>query len=765
MDQAEHIADYVLKFVNQTYRSIFLTGKAGTGKTTLLRKIIETTHKNAVIVAPTGIAALNAGGVTIHSFFQLPFATFIPNNDFIPDEATENQMRIENFNTLRRHFKMPGSKKRLIESLELLIIDEVSMLRADVLDAMNFMLQHVRRNPFPFGGVQVLFIGDLLQLPPVVKNAEWQILRQFYDSAFFFSAKVIEQNPPLYIELEKIFRQTDDQFIGILNNLRNNKFTAQDSAILDEHIDLDFDVKNNDGYIILTTHNEKADRINEETLKAIASKTYTFKAEIIADFPEKIYPVERELHLKEGAQVIFVKNDPSFEKRFFNGKMGIVSYLDKHEIRVFFPDENVTIEVEKYEWQNIRYKTNPNTKEIEEEILGTFTHYPIKLAWAITVHKSQGLTFDKAALDISEVFAPGQAYVALSRLRSLGGLKLISPLKNKKLSTSFEVSNYAKHKIKSDQISTVYEKAAIEYLEWMILDAFSWKNLQAEWQHHLTSYQLEVKKSKKLQYRTWAETQTKTINEMIVHSERFLQQVRYLFHTVDFDFEHIKERCEKAYAYFFPNMDHISYELLLTIERVKRTKNVKALFEELTELEHVQINTAIKMQKLLLALKCFEEQKPLEKQNLLSQDILNYRLQHLLRISDIIRSENLAWEEEDEMEMVYYEEPKKKKKEKKDKKPTTEVTLEMFQAGKSIDEIAVERKLSANTILSHIQKLIEAGSLNIHDVLPQDKLNDLASTFEEFAMLTNSEIKEIVGNKFTWEEIRMYRSAMKTNSL
>lgn len=761
MENTAQIADYVLKFVNQTHRSIFLTGKAGTGKTTLLHQIIETTHKNAVIVAPTGIAALNAGGVTIHSFFQLPFATFIPNNEYIPDETTEKEIRIENFHTLRRHFVMPAAKKRLIESLELLVIDEVSMLRADVLDAMNFMLQHVRKNYAPFGGVQVLFIGDLLQLPPVVKNKEWQLLRQFYDSPFFFNAKVIQQAQPIYIELEKIYRQTDSNFIQILNHLRDNRFTEKDAELLNEHIDLDFDTKNNDGYIILTTHNEKADRINEESLKAIPAASYVYEADIVADFPEKIFPVERRLELKEGAQIIFIKNDPSHEKRFYNGKMGIISYLDKYDIRVFFPEENTTIELEKYEWQNIRYRTNPNTKEIEEEILGTFTHYPIKLAWAITVHKSQGLTFDKAALDISEVFAPGQAYVALSRLRSLAGLKLISPLKNKKLITSFEVANYAKNKIATEKIPHIYQQASIEFLEWMILEAFSLKNLQQAWQQHLVSYQLEIKKSKKLQFKNWAEAQTKAINEMIIHSERFLQQVRYLFHSVPFDFSHIKERCEKAFAYFFPTLDYVSYELLLTLERVKRTKHVKTLFEELSDLEHTQLNAAIKMQKLMLALRCFEDNKPLEKRNLLSQEILNYRLQHLVRISEIIRNENLGFEEEEE-EMVYY---KKSKKEKKEKKPTIEITLEMIQAGKSWEDIATERKLSLGTIHSHIQKLIENELIRIHDIIPQDKLNELASIFEEFAILSNSEIKEIVGDKFTWEELRFYRSAYKANDL
>ena len=372
MQIVSEAAKYTLQFINQTQRSVFLTGKAGTGKTTLLREIIETTHKNTVVVAPTGIAALNAGGVTIHSMFQLPFSGFIPSHT--ADFQFSETLKFETKESLRRHFKMNGQKKAVIRNMELLVIDEVSMLRADLLDAMDYMMQTVRKKAAPFGGVQVLFIGDLLQLPPVIRDEEWRTLRNYYKGKFFFHSHVIQQNPPLYIELSKIFRQTDSDFISVLNNLRNNQITPEDVRILNQYVKPDFDLKANKGYITLTTHNAKADAMNAQALQDLKGELITYTPEIIGDFPEKIYPIEYNLQLKVGAQIMFVKNDLNFEKNYFNGKMGIIKSLSSQEILVHFPEENKTIEVEKYEWQNIRYKVNALTKEVEEEVLGTFVH-------------------------------------------------------------------------------------------------------------------------------------------------------------------------------------------------------------------------------------------------------------------------------------------------------------------------------------------------------------------------------------------------------
>ena len=442
MQTISEAAAYTLRFINQTQRSVFLTGKAGTGKTTLLREIIETTHKNTVVVAPTGIAALNAGGVTIHSLFQLPFGGFLPDNS-APDFSEST--KFETKATLRRHFKMSGLKKSVIRNMELLIIDEVSMLRADLLDAMDFMMQTVRKKNSPFGGVQVLFIGDLLQLPPVIRDDEWRTLKNYYKGKFFFHSQVVQQNPPLYIELDKIFRQTDDAFISVLNNLRNNQISKEDIATLNQYVQPNFDLKANKGYITLTTHNAKADTMNTEALDVLEGKEWLYSPEITGDFPDKIYPVDEVLRLKEGAQIMFVKNDLSFDKKYFNGKMGVIKSLSTKEILVHFPEENKTIEVEKYEWQNIRYKVNDTTKEIEEEVLGTFVHYPIKLAWAITVHKSQGLTFDKVIANLGAAFASGQVYVALSRCTSFSGLILKSRIEQNAIKTDPRVLEFAQN--------------------------------------------------------------------------------------------------------------------------------------------------------------------------------------------------------------------------------------------------------------------------------------------------------------------------------
>ena len=518
MQTISEAAEYTLRFINQTHRSVFLTGKAGTGKTTLLREIIQTTHKNTVVVAPTGIAALNAGGVTIHSMFQLPFGGFIPDNSAPHFSDT---VKFETKSTLVRHFRMSGLKKSVIKNMELLIIDEVSMLRADLLDAIDFMMQSVRRKKVPFGGVQVLFIGDLLQLPPVIRDEEWSTLRKYYNGKFFFHSHVIQQNPPLYIELSKIFRQTDDAFISILNNLRNNQISQEDIKNLNEYVQPNFDLKANKGYITLTTHNAKADAMNAQALQDLEGKLEIFKPDVVDDFPEKIYPIEQNLQLKIGAQVMFVKNDLSLEKRYFNGKMGFIKSLSKEEILVHFPEENKTIEVEKYEWQNIRYKVNEMTKEIDEEVLGTFVHYPIKLAWAITVHKSQGLTFDKAALDVSQVFLPGQAYVALSRLRALNGLILLSPLRMNGISNDQDVMDYSLNKASEEALAESLQQDTKKYLHNFLKATFDWADLAQEWRNHQFSYNEKSEVSEKSKHAVWAKKQAESIGEVLDPSRKF----------------------------------------------------------------------------------------------------------------------------------------------------------------------------------------------------------------------------------------------------
>lgn len=754
MEQLSAAANFTLRFINQTNRSIFLTGKAGTGKTTLLREIIATTHKNTVVVAPTGIAALNAGGVTIHSMFQLPFAAFIPDNK----ELTyfSESVKFENQDSLRRHFQMNTTKRAVIRNMELLVIDEVSMLRADVLDAMDFMMRKVRRNEHPFGGVQVLYIGDLLQLPPVVKNEEWQMLQKYYRGMFFFHSHVVQQYPPLYIELDKIFRQTDNQFISVLNNLRNNRITSEDLQVLNQFVKPDFDIKANKGYIILTTHNAKADAINSDSLKELAGKQYTFKPEIVDDFPEKIYPVDPNLQLKIGAQIMFIKNDLSFEKQFFNGKMGIIKSLSENEILVHFPEENKTIEVERYEWQNIRYKLNENTKEIEEELLGTFTHFPIKLAWAITVHKSQGLTFDRAVLDVSRVFAPGQAYVALSRLRSLNGLILLSPLQMNGISSDEDVLQYASNKASEEILQDSLTTETKNYLYNCLISSFDFRNLIQEWRNHSFSYNQEAPKSPKMKHRDWAKTNAETIAELGEPAVKFQSQLYKLFSENPVNFEFIRQRCDAAYDYFFKNLDNSVEELLLKIEELKRTKKVKAFYDELLFLEELQIKTVLQLKKVRLLLKIISEGKEISKQNLLSDEAKHYKINKLVLVSQRFKEEHAALVEEDD-DASYYE-PKMKKK-KEPKKATIEETLELWKQNLSIHEIAKQRKLTPGTIFSHFTKLIQMEIIQLHDILPDDKIAALREAFYDFKGESLGELKEIHGDKFSWDELKLFKAS------
>lgn len=759
METISNAAAYVLRFINQTQKSVFLTGKAGTGKTTLLREIITTTHKNTVVVAPTGIAALNAGGVTIHSMFQLPFAAFLP--DANTDPYISENSRFENRNTLSRHFKMNGAKRAVIQNMELLVIDEVSMLRVDIMDAMDFMLRKVRRNERPFGGVQILFIGDLLQLPPVIKNEEWSVLQRYYRGKFFFHSHVIQQNPPLYIELDKIFRQTDSEFISVLNNLRNNTVTTNDLAILNQYVQPDFDFKKNPGFITLTTHNAKADAINSNALAELDGEAYTFQPEIVGDFPDKIYPVEEQLKLKVGAQVMFVKNDLSFEKQYFNGKMGVVKSISSREIFVHFPEENKTIEVERYEWKNIRYYVDEMTKEIEEEILGTFTHYPIKLAWAITVHKSQGLTFDKAALDVSQVFLPGQAYVALSRLRSLKGLILLSAIQMNGISNDADVMDYAQSRVSVEKLEGELVSETRIFLLNYLKDSFNWQELAAQWSKHQQTYLSETGKSVKGQSKTWAQQQSLAVHELREPSQKFIAQLTKLFQQEPVDLAFIEERINKAFDYFFPKMDELTFELYWKIEEIKRLKKVKTFFEELSELEELQTNAVLRLLKVKLLLRAVLENKEISKEVLVSPYVQKYKQDKIEIIREALRKTAVTLiEDEDDIERY----TSKKKKTKEPKKSTYEETLELWTQNLSIAEIAGIRKLTVGTVYTHFSKLIQMEAIEISDVLPQDKLKKLASVFKEYSGEGLGEIKEKYGDEFSWEELRLYKAVLQKNS-
>lgn len=741
-------AQLVLQYIQHTNKNVFLTGKAGTGKTTLLKKILSTTHKNTVVVAPTGIAALNAGGVTIHSFFQLPFAGYIPTADF---KNSDNGLYFETKQTITRHFKMPQSKQTVIKNLELLVIDEVSMLRADLLDAMNEMLQFVRRSNLPFGGVQILFIGDLWQLPPVVKHADWQVMKQFYSGIYFFNAWVMQQTQPVYIELKKIYRQDDEDFIRLLNNFRTSSNTPQDYELLEKQVNENFDTKKNKGYITLTTHNRKADEINEKELDNLKTQEYVFLPEIIGDFPEKMYPLEPELVLKKGAQVMFVKNDLSFEKRYYNGKIGTVFYVSENEIEVYLPDENVKITVEKYEWQNVRYALNEQTKEIEEEVLGTFVQYPLKLAWAITVHKSQGLTFDKAILDINDVFMSGQAYVALSRLRSLSGLVLSKPVAIRQILADENVLFFSKQNEFTDNENPLVQ-AKLEYLWLQVKDTFDWINAHKEFLKWTETWATEKKSTRKI-YQAWAQKQERLLESIKNVGLKFLQELHTLFIGDDFRIDHLLQRLTKAYAYFYPKLDELAYDTLFVLEQSKKKKGFVLFTEQLRVFEDEHIKMVLKLIKTNKMVQLFGNGIDFSNENLNEQDITSYRLNHLTNIKEILRTQILDVEEmDDDVKQVS----------KTVKVATTDKTFALWQQKLTIGEIANERKLSIQTIYQHIAKLISEDKIDITAVISVKKLAILKELFHNNSDKTLTEIKAEAPENITWDDLRIYKSSIKS---
>ena len=741
-------AQLVLQYIQHTNKNVFLTGKAGTGKTTLLKKILSTTHKNTVVVAPTGIAALNAGGVTIHSFFQLPFAGYIPTADF---KNSDNGLYFETKQTITRHFKMPQSKQTIIRNLELLVIDEVSMLRADLLDAMNEMLQFVRRSNLPFGGVQILFIGDLWQLPPVVRHADWQVMKQFYSGIYFFNAWVMQQTQPVYIELKKIYRQDDEDFIRLLNNFRTSSNTPQDYELLEKQVNENFDTKKNKGYITLTTHNRKADEINEKELDNLKTQEYVFLPEIIGDFPEKMYPLEPELVLKKGAQVMFVKNDLSFEKRYYNGKIGTVFYVSENEIEVYLPDENVKITVEKYEWQNVRYALNEQTKEIEEEVLGTFVQYPLKLAWAITVHKSQGLTFDKAILDINDVFMSGQAYVALSRLRSLSGLVLSKPVAIRQILADENVLSFAKQNEQTDHENPLVQ-AKLEYLWLQVKDTFDWINAHKEFLKWIETWATEKKSTRKI-YQAWAQKQERLLETIKNVGLKFLQELHTLFTAHDLRIDHLLQRLNKAYDYFYPKLDELAYDTLFVLEQSKKKKGFVLFTEQLRVFEDEHIKMVLKLIKTNKMVQLFGNGIDFSKENLNDQDVTSYRLNHLTRIKEILRTQILDVEEiEDDVKQI----PKTVKV------ATTDKTFALWQQKLTIAEIANERKLSVQTIYQHIAKLISEDKIDITAVISIKKITILKELFQNNTDKTLTEIKAEAPENITWDDLRIYKASIKS---
>jgi len=745
LNESENLppAQLAAKFINLTSRHIFLTGKAGTGKTTFLRNLISLTHKKAVIVAPTGIAAINAAGVTIHSLFQLPFGMYLPRNP-TAELATAHQ----HFNTPKsmiRHLNMNATKRRILMDLELLIIDEVSMLRADLLDAIDMVLRYIRKNnASSFGGVQVLFIGDLHQLPPVIKQEEWGLLSSFYQSIYFFDALALQKDPPVYIELEKIYRQADEVFINLLNNLRNNQVTPHDVALLQNYYRADFKPNLSDNYITLTTHNQKADALNKSSLAALQGKSYFYRATIDNEFPESAYPAEKSLELKVGAHVMFMKNDPTGEQRFFNGKIAVVVSLSDEVIKVKAEGSDYTILIEKYVWKNIRYNTNKVTNEIEEEVIGTFTQFPLKLAWAITVHKSQGLTFDKAIIDLGDAFAPGQIYVALSRLRSLEGLILTSQLSGRAIKQDPNVSHFAKTKEQQEDLALQITRESDAFLRNYLLQSFDFKTLDNYVFEHVFSYTKDEKRSAKQKHLPWASMLQQELIALKANADKFLKQIERLSTAENLPL--CLERTIAAENYFNPQLEKFSDSIFELIEVVKTEKQTKEYLVELIEMEAMFYEQFKKIRKA----------KAMLEANLNGEELTKERMAGLYnevkRAEQIQKAYRLANNEELGTKLTG---AKKAKQPKIPKEDTKDITLGLLNEGKTPEEVAKERKMTLGTIEGHIAHFVAKQELDPKLFVPSKKLNAMLETINEVKSIKLNELRDRLGKGYSYSEIKI----------
>lgn len=521
-------------FVNYTNAGVFLTGKAGTGKTTFLKYIKENEIKNTVVVAPTGVAAINAGGTTIHSFFQLPFTPFIPvSKGFSADDTISDK------HSLINRLRLTSERKEVIQQLELLIIDEISMVRCDVLDAIDTVLRHVRNQyGVPFGGVQVLFIGDMYQLPPVIKREEWELLSPYYKSEYFFSSQVIASQPPVYVELNKIYRQNDGAFVEVLNQVRNNAMDQQGYELLHTRYLPQLHPAREEKFITLTTHNSKADAINFKALNELQGKVYNFDAAIEGEFYEKSYPADINLKLKIGTQVMFLKNDVEKVRRYFNGKIGIVDKIEEEKVFVLCEGEPTAIEVKKEKWKNIRYRLDKTTNQVEEDEVGSFTQFPLRLAWAITIHKSQGLTFEKAIIDAGEAFASGQVYVALSRCTTLDGIILHSQINNNSLRNDYRIAEFSSRQQTSASQLQLLHQAKHNFQVQTLLALFDFFEIQIQSKALLSFFNDNANGFNK-EALSWFERVNTCIEKMVDIATRFLPQLKALL-----DFPELPEQHE-----------------------------------------------------------------------------------------------------------------------------------------------------------------------------------------------------------------------------
>ncbi len=573
---------YAWDFVEHTGRSIFLTGKAGTGKTTFLKTVVERSSKRCVVVAPTGVAAINAGGMTIHSFFQLPFSPFVPNAQ------------------IKSKFDFGKEKRKIIASLDLLIIDEISMVRSDLLDAIDSVLRRYRDRYKPFGGVQLLMIGDLQQLTPVVTAEDERLLKPYYDTPYFFGSKALAQTDYVTIQLEKVYRQQDDTFLTLLNHIREGHPSADDLTLLNSRFKAVFLPKADEGYIRLTTHNQIANSYNESELQKLTGRPHTYHARIEGTFPDYSYPTAETLTLKVGAQVMFVKNDPSAERRYYNGRIGHVTYADDRRLTVYCPGDADAIEVEPLEWENARYTLNDQTHEIESEVLGKFVQLPLRLAWAITIHKSQGLTFEHAIIDASLSFAPGQVYVALSRCKTLEGMVLASRIPQYAIISDDRVENYiSQQETAARQSITQLPTLKDEYYRHLLLELFDFRDILYR-EEYLGRLIIEFFYRSHTDIAELHKRALENFRQQVIGvAEKWCGMIQQMTITALHE-EAFLERVKRSAAYFEQTLDTLLTKPLSLVPDVKSQNKqaMKRLAENYAELHQIWLSRRYLLRKL-----------------------------------------------------------------------------------------------------------------------------------------------------------------------
>lgn len=578
-------------FLEYTGVNVFLTGKAGTGKTTFLRELKRRSPKRMIVVAPTGVAAINAGGVTIHSFFQLPFGPYVPGSSDT----------VERGEKLQYTHKFNREKINIIKTIDLLVIDEISMVRADLLDAVDDMLRRYRSKNEPFGGVQLLLIGDLQQLAPVVKEDEWALLKQHYASAFFFHSKALAATRYVAIELKHVYRQQDREFVDLLNRVRENRVDAAVLGMLNRRYVPGFKPSDDEGYITLTTHNHQAQRINDVKMAELSTRAYSFKAEVKDNFPTYSYPTEETLVLKQGAQVMFVKNDSSPEKRYYNGKIGKITAINDRSIEVVGKEDGLKIQVTPEEWTNTRYTLDEETREITETVEGTFKQYPLKTAWAITIHKSQGLTFERAIVDANAAFAHGQVYVALSRCKTFEGLVLSSPVTVRSLVSDGAIDEFVREAELKEPNKEELQQARQSYFRELLLEQFDYETIR--WRLHYL-YRVLDEQLRRL-YPDWVERYrvagAKCAEELLAVAERFQNQLERLM-PEDGNYEAdpvIADRVKKGAEYFREHTMSIFGKFLEEAIPEIDNKEVRKLVEQNMERFRGEVNLKLETLKVI----------------------------------------------------------------------------------------------------------------------------------------------------------------------